>query len=86
MVVWPGPRHCPVDGQYSPYQLHLEIPDPAAMAFIAVAGGTGGVGRTILEELLRQKTLDIVVLTRSVVPNQKKRSAFESAHRCLSRR
>lgn len=35
------------------------------MSIIAVAGGTGGVGRTIIEKLLESE-FDVVVLTRSV--------------------
>jgi uncharacterized protein YbjT (DUF2867 family) len=35
------------------------------MTVIAVAGGTGGVGKTIVEKLLDSK-FDIVVLSRSV--------------------
>jgi uncharacterized protein YbjT (DUF2867 family) len=36
------------------------------MATVAIAGGTGGVGRTILEELIRQGKRDVVVLSRKV--------------------
>ncbi|OQD64471.1 hypothetical protein PENPOL_c007G08988 [Penicillium polonicum] len=38
------------------------------MTVIAVAGGTGGVGKTIVEKLLDSK-FDIVVLSRSVKPD-----------------
>ncbi|KAJ5473381.1 hypothetical protein N7475_002947 [Penicillium sp. IBT 31633x] len=38
------------------------------MSIIAVAGGTGGVGRTIIEKLLESE-FDVVVLTRSVRQN-----------------
>lgn len=35
------------------------------MTVVAVAGGTGGVGKTIVEKLLESE-FDIVVLSRSV--------------------
>ncbi|CAI9630187.1 hypothetical protein GT037_010825 [Alternaria burnsii] len=34
------------------------------MSRVAIAGGTGGVGRTIVEELVRQGKQDVVVLSR----------------------
>jgi nucleoside-diphosphate-sugar epimerase len=36
------------------------------MITVAIAGGTGGIGRTIVEELARQNKYNIVVLSRSV--------------------
>lgn len=49
------------------WQLHLfqHIKHFSIMTVIAVAGGTGGVGKTIVEKLLDSK-FDIVVLSRSV--------------------
>jgi len=40
------------------------------MGVVAVAGGTGGIGKTIVEELVRQKKHEVVVLSRkaSTVP------------------
>lgn len=34
------------------------------MAVIAVAGGTGGVGRTIVEKLVQEPKFQVVVLSR----------------------
>lgn len=36
------------------------------MSVIAVAGGTGGVGKTIVEVLAKQPTYQVIVLTRHV--------------------
>jgi NAD(P)-dependent dehydrogenase (short-subunit alcohol dehydrogenase family) len=36
------------------------------MITVAVAGGTGGIGKTIVEELARGKKYNIVVLSRNV--------------------
>jgi len=38
------------------------------MGIVAVAGGTGGIGKTIVEELARQKRHEVVVLSRKVRP------------------
>jgi uncharacterized protein YbjT (DUF2867 family) len=38
------------------------------MVIIAVAGGTGGVGKTIVESLVGQSQHQVIVLTRSVSP------------------
>lgn len=52
-----------------PWQLQLfrlsTIKHFLIMTVIAVAGGTGGVGKTIVEKLLDSK-FDVVVLSRSV--------------------
>ncbi|KAF9891637.1 hypothetical protein FE257_003648 [Aspergillus nanangensis] len=37
------------------------------MSVVAVAGGTGGVGKTIVETLLEQATFQVIVLTRTIV-------------------
>lgn len=52
------------------------------MAKVAIAGGTGGVGRTILEELIRQKKHDVVVLSRKVCLSN---AAQLTAYRSLTR-
>lgn len=52
------------------------------MTKVAIAGGTGGVGRTILEELIRQKKHDVVVLSRKVCLRN---AAHLAAHRSLTR-
>lgn len=36
------------------------------MTVIAVAGGTGGVGKTIVERLSQESNVKLIVLTRSV--------------------
>lgn len=36
------------------------------MAVIAVAGGTGGVGKTIVERLSEESNFQVIVLTRGV--------------------
>jgi uncharacterized protein YbjT (DUF2867 family) len=36
------------------------------MITVAIAGGTGGIGKTIVEELARQNKYKIVVLSRKV--------------------
>jgi Nucleoside-diphosphate-sugar epimerases len=36
------------------------------MAVVAVAGGTGGVGKTIVERLVQEGKFDVIVLSRSV--------------------
>jgi short-subunit dehydrogenase len=36
------------------------------MPVIAVAGGSGGVGKTIVEKLLEEPKFDVVLLSRSV--------------------
>jgi short-subunit dehydrogenase len=36
------------------------------MINVAVAGGTGGIGKTIVEELARGKKYNVVVLSRRV--------------------
>ena len=36
------------------------------MAIVAVAGGTGGVGRTIVEALVQQAKHQVILLTRGV--------------------
>lgn len=36
------------------------------MAVIAVAGGTGGVGKTIVERLAQEPKHQVIVLSRSV--------------------
>jgi uncharacterized protein YbjT (DUF2867 family) len=36
------------------------------MPVIAVAGGSGGVGKTIVEKLLEESKYDVVVLSRGV--------------------
>lgn len=36
------------------------------MSVIAVAGGTGGVGKTIVERLAEESKFQVIVLTRSV--------------------
>lgn len=36
------------------------------MAVIAVAGGTGGVGKTIVERLAEESKFQVIVLTRAV--------------------
>lgn len=36
------------------------------MTIIAVAGGTGGVGRTIVETLVQQAKHQVILLTRGV--------------------
>jgi NAD(P)-dependent dehydrogenase (short-subunit alcohol dehydrogenase family) len=36
------------------------------MMTVAVAGGTGGIGKTIVEELSRAKQYNVIVLSRSV--------------------
>jgi len=36
------------------------------MVKVAVAGGTGGVGRTIVEELVRQSKHNVIILSRKV--------------------
>lgn len=51
------------------------------MVVIAVAGGSGGVGKTIVEKLLEYK-FDIVVLSRTVCLYQN--SAVEVILTCLS--
>ncbi|KAJ5275589.1 hypothetical protein N7505_004134 [Penicillium chrysogenum] len=38
------------------------------MVKVAVAGGTGGVGRTIVEELLRQDKHNVIILSRKSTP------------------
>ena len=38
------------------------------MNTIAVAGGTGGVGKTIVETLLQERKYQVIVLTRGVRP------------------
>lgn len=37
-----------------------------AMAVVAVAGGTGGVGKTIVERLAQESKFQVKVLSRSV--------------------
>lgn len=39
------------------------------MVKVAVAGGTGGLGCTIVEELLRQGKHDVVIISRNVSCN-----------------
>jgi nucleoside-diphosphate-sugar epimerase len=39
------------------------------MVTVAVAGGSGHVGRTIVDELRRSKKHDVIVLTREVSAN-----------------
>lgn len=39
------------------------------MTVIAVAGGTGGVGKTIVERLVQQPDFTVIVLSRSVSGN-----------------
>lgn len=36
------------------------------MTVIAVAGGTGGVGKTIVEKLVEQPKFQVIVLSRGV--------------------
>lgn len=36
------------------------------MPVIAVAGGSGGVGKTVVEKLLEEPKFDVIVLSRSV--------------------
>jgi uncharacterized protein YbjT (DUF2867 family) len=36
------------------------------MVIVAVAGGTGGVGKTIVETLVQNSQHQVIVLTRSV--------------------
>lgn len=36
------------------------------MTVIAVAGGTGGVGKTLVERLSQESNVKLIVLTRSV--------------------
>jgi nucleoside-diphosphate-sugar epimerase len=36
------------------------------MPVLAVAGGTGGVGKTIVERLVQEGKFDVIVLSRSV--------------------
>jgi short-subunit dehydrogenase len=36
------------------------------MTTVAIAGGTGGIGKTIVEELARVKKYNIIILSRSV--------------------
>lgn len=36
------------------------------MTVVAVAGGTGGVGKTIVERLVQEAKFDVLVLSRSV--------------------
>lgn len=36
------------------------------MAVVAVAGGTGGVGKTIVERLAQESKYRVIVLSRSV--------------------
>jgi NAD(P)-dependent dehydrogenase (short-subunit alcohol dehydrogenase family) len=36
------------------------------MVTVAVAGGTGGIGRTIVEELVRQGKHQVLILSRKV--------------------
>jgi nucleoside-diphosphate-sugar epimerase len=36
------------------------------MTVIAVAGGTGGIGRTVIEALVQQSKLQVIVFTRGV--------------------
>jgi NAD(P)-dependent dehydrogenase (short-subunit alcohol dehydrogenase family) len=36
------------------------------MAVVAVAGGTGGVGKTIVERLVQEAKFQVIVLSRSV--------------------
>jgi short-subunit dehydrogenase len=36
------------------------------MTTVAIAGGTGGIGKTIVEELARAKKYNIIVLSRGV--------------------
>lgn len=38
------------------------------MSTIAVAGGTGGIGKTIVEALLQKPKYRVVVLTQNVWP------------------
>jgi FlaA1/EpsC-like NDP-sugar epimerase len=38
----------------------------STMAVIAVAGGTGGVGKTLVERLSQESNVRLIVLTRSV--------------------
>jgi uncharacterized protein YbjT (DUF2867 family) len=37
------------------------------MVTVAVAGGTGGIGRTIVEELVRQGKHQVLILSRKVL-------------------
>jgi nucleoside-diphosphate-sugar epimerase len=39
---------------------------PSVMITVAIAGGTGGIGKTIVEELASVKKYNIVVLSRTV--------------------
>lgn len=39
------------------------------MVTVAVAGGTGGVGKTIVETLVGNSEHQVIVLTRSVGPD-----------------
>lgn len=36
------------------------------MITIAVAGGTGGIGRTIVDELIRQTKYEVLIFSRTV--------------------
>jgi uncharacterized protein YbjT (DUF2867 family) len=36
------------------------------MPVIAVAGGSGGVGKTVVEKLLEEPKFDVIVLSRTV--------------------
>ena len=46
--------------------LSTTVNQTSAMVTVAVAGGTGGIGRTIVEELVRQGKHQVVILIRSV--------------------
>jgi NAD dependent epimerase/dehydratase family enzyme len=45
--------------------LHVSDQSPD-MVTVAIAGGTGGVGRTIVEELVGQDKHEILILSRKV--------------------
>ena len=55
------------------------------MAVIAVAGGSGGVGKTIVERLLQESKFQVVVLSRQVsIPPSKTRLNIDSTKGILN--